>query len=338
MSFRAILIGIYLSLFILVLSGCQSKKKSKRLLVYTSVPSAIMSEIQAAFEQEYPQIKLSIYRNGTQAIISKISAEEEEGGVNADVVWLAGLSYLTQLKKEGMLHPFKSEHSAFLSSYLRDQDNCFYAGRIITSGIVYNTDIVADEDRPVYWADLWSDQWRNKVVMANPLYSGMAVLTVGTLADTYSWEYFSFLRTNGATVVQSNNAVSKKIASGEFPVGITIDYIITMMRESGSPVDLIYPEDGVIAIPCPLGIFNSSNKKVEAESFINYILSQDGQKLLVQSGAFTPVRSDVKSRPGTLGLDEIIARAFPTDWSKEHNIVENVKRQFSAIMLYWEEE
>lgn len=331
-----IILGVVLAVGIFF--ACQPGQSEKKLLIYTSVPSAIMSEIEAAFEREYPEANLSIYRNGTQAIISKIAAEREAGVVNADVIWVADPSYVNDLKAEGILHAFESKHRDALSPYLRDKDGAFYAGRIITSGIAYNTNLVSPEDVPRYWNDLWNEEWRGQVILANPLYSGMAVLTVGTLAEKYSWEYFTYLRNNGATVVQSNNTVAKKVAMGEFPIGVTIDYIVTMMRESGSPIDLVYPEDGVVTIPSPIAILNSSDNIPEAENFVDYILSREGQEMLVRSGAFTAVRSDVDPREGTPGRDEILARAIPTDWSEERNMVEDVKKRFSAIMLFWEEE
>ncbi len=317
---------------------CTSDRHERRLLIYTSVPSGIMSEIETEFEKYYPQVKLAIYRNGTQAIISKISAEREAGGPRPDIIWVADPSYVNVLKEEGMLHAFDSKYKNELSAYLRDADGCFYAGRIITSGIAYNTNMVKGDDIPQYWSDLWNENWRGKVILANPLYSGMAVLTVGTLANKYTWEYFSGLRNNGATVVQSNNSVAKKVAIGEFPIGVTIDYIVTMMRESGSPINLVYPEDGVVTIPSPLAILKQSKNISDSELFVNFILSKEGQEMLVRSGAFTSVRADITQRVGTPSRDEILARAIPTDWSEESHIVEDVKRRFSAIMLYWEEE
>lgn len=322
----------------LIAAGCFQETNERKVLIYTSVPSAIMSEIEAAFEREYADIDVSVYRNGTEAIVSKINAEREAGTTHADIIWVADPSYPHRLKEEGLLHAFESKHKNVLSSYLYDADGCYYAGRIITTGIAYNTNLVPPEEVPQTWNDLWDEKWRKNLILANPLYSGMAVLTVGTLAEKYSWDYFTELRNNGAAVVQSNNTVAKKVAMGEFPIGVTIDYIVTMMHDSGSPIDLKYPEDGVVTIPSPLAILKNSPNIKDAELFVEYILSKKGQELLVSSGAFTSVRLDVDPRPGTPTRDEILARSIPIDWSREDEMIEQVKRRFSAIMLFWEEE
>ena len=334
---RLFIISIFLTAA-LSLNGCGKKEKDKNILVYTSVPTAIMSEVEAAFEKENKGINIDVYRNGTEAIISKIAAEMEAGQTNADIIWVADPSYPLRLRDEGYLHAFDSPEKNGLSSYLYEPNGYFYAGRIITSGIVYNTQLIKSEECPNTWNDLWSEKWRKQVIIANPLYSGMAVLTVGTLAEKYTWDYFINLRNNDASVVQSNNTVAKKVATGEFPIGVTIDYIVTMMRESGSPIELKYPEDGVIAIPSPLAIMKTSQNIPDAEKFVNFILSKKGQNLLVKSGAFISVRLDVEPRPGMPTRDEILARSIPIDWSNESDMIEQVKRKFSAIMLYWEEE
>ncbi len=329
---------LIIGLLLTSLVSCNEAPKERKIFVYTSVPSAIMSDVEAAFEKDYPDINMSIYRNGTEAIASKIAAEREAGNLSADVLWVADPSYFIQLKAENMLFAFQSKEKEAISPFLRDPDDCFYAARIITTGIAYNTNMVTRDEVPKYWNDLWNENLKGKVIIANPLYSGMAVLTVGTLAHKYNWDYFTSMRNNGATVVQSNNTVAKKIAMGEFPIGITIDYIVTMMRESGSPIDLVYPEDGVITIPSPIGILKTSKNAEDSKIFVDYILSKKGQEMLVKSGAFTSVRSDVTPREGTPGRDEILARAIPTDWSTDRGQLDDVKKRFSAIMLYWEDE
>jgi len=46
---------------------------------------------------------MNIYRSGTQVVISKLQAEQQAGGMLADMLWMADIDYFEDLAKKDLL-------------------------------------------------------------------------------------------------------------------------------------------------------------------------------------------------------------------------------------------
>ncbi|WP_099772706.1 ABC transporter substrate-binding protein [Mesotoga sp. H07.pep.5.3] len=307
---------------------------TEKIMLYTSVPTEIMTAIADAFMAANPDIELEVFRSGTGTIQTKLAAEAQTGNVQADVLWVAEFSYYETLKKEGLLAQIYPEEAASLPENFKDPDGYYYAGRLINMVIAYNTKALTPETAPRSWKELTDEKWYDNFVVPNPEYSGAAVAAVGALAKKYGWEYFKDLRENEAVVVRGNSDVAQKVAAGEFPIGMTLDYIARDLNVKGSPIDIIYPTDGTIAIPSPIAILKSSQKMEAAMKFVNYILSIEGQKALVELGSLVPVRSDVNPPANTPPAGEILDQAMEIDWKYIEEGLTEINTNFSDIMLF----
>ncbi|TYB82690.1 MAG: ABC transporter substrate-binding protein [Kosmotoga sp.] len=307
---------------------------TEKIMLYTSVPTEIMTAIADAFMEENPTIEVEIFRSGTGTIQTKIAAELQSGNLQADLIWVAEFSYYETLKDQGLLAKIFPEEAEALPDIFKDPENYYYAGRLINMIIAFNTNELTQETAPQSWTDLMDSKWYDNFVMPNPEYSGAAVAAVGALALKYGWEYFEDLRENEAVVVRGNSVVAQKIAAGEFPIGMTLDYIARGLREKGSPIDIIYPKDGTIAIPSPVAIMKSTDNMEAAMAFVNYILSEKGQKALVELGSLVPIRSDVNPPPNTPPAGEILDQAMEIDWKEIKEITPEINTNFADIMLF----
>jgi len=307
---------------------------AEKIMLYTSVPTEIMTAIADAFMAANPGIELEVFRSGTGTIQTKLAAEVQSGNIQADVLWVAEFSYYETLKKQGLLAQIYPEEASALPENFKDPEGYYYAGRLINMVIAYNTKALTPETAPKSWKELTDEKWYDNYVVPNPEYSGAAVAAVGALAKKYGWKYFEDLRENGAVVVRGNSDVAQKVAAGEFPIGMTLDYIARDLNVKGSPIDIIYPTDGTIAIPSPIAILKSSQKMEAAMKFVNYILSIDGQKAQVELGSLVPVRSDVNPPANTPPAGEILGQAMEIDWKYIEEGLAEINTNFSDIMLF----
>jgi len=306
----------------------------EKIMLYTSVPTEIMTAIADAFMAENPTIEVEVFRSGTGTIQTKIAAEVEGGNLQADVIWVAEFSYYETLKKQGLLAQIFPEEADALPDNFKDPENYYYAGRLINMVIAYNTYELTPETAPQSWTDLTDSKWYDNFVIPNPEYSGAAVAAVGALSINYGWEYFEDLRKNETVVVRGNSDVAQKVAAGEFPIGMTLDYIARGLRENGSPIDIVYPKDGTIAIPSPVAVMKGTDNMEAAMVFINYILSEKGQKALVELGSLVPIRSDVNPPPNTPPAGEILDHAMKIDWKAIEELTTEINTKFADIMLF----
>jgi len=325
-------IFIFMILMVFVLSSFVIAEET--ITIYTSVPTEIMTDIKDSFEKEHPNIKLNVFRSGTGTLQAKISTEVETDNLQADIVWLADFAYYESLKKQGLLKKFTPNEADKLLPGFKDKDGYYYAGRVINMIIAYNNNLVKESESPNSWKDLSEDKWYNQCVMANPEYSGAAISAVGAIVSNYGWEYYEELRENDVDVVKGNSTVANKIASGEYKTGIVLDYMIRGMKAKGSPIELKYPEDGIIAIPSPIGIMKNTEKSSACIDFANYILSQKGQETLVKMGSFIPVRGDVEPPMGAPNATELMEQSMDTDWKYIEENLDEIKNKFGDIMLY----
>ncbi len=342
---------LILIVLISIISGCGKSKSSGHLLCYTSVPLGIMTEIKKDFEAKNPQIKinveaatseetvettdvyLKVYREGSGHVIAKLAAEQETGGgIKADLLWIAEPSYYYYLKDRNSLLNYESKWNAEIPAMFKDQDMAFWGARVFVMVIIYNSKNV--DDPPKTWQDLTNPKWKGEIAIANPSYSGASLLFVGSLAKKYSWDYFRELRANDVAVVKGNSVVAAKVATGEFDVGVTIHNIALDMKKSGSAIEVVYPSDGAVMVTSPIAIFRDSDKTELAQIFMDYVLSADGQKILVEKGNFIPVRGDVDPPADTPTRDELLETAFDLSWLEDSDHVTAIKEQFQRVVLF----
>jgi len=293
-----LLIGVLVGLI-----GTLALAEKEPLLIYTSCPIEIMTKIGEAFEAENPSINLEIFRSGTGTVTAKVATEREAGKVLADLIWVADYAYYESLKDINLLYQYKSPEASNLPSSLVDPDYYYYGARIFSMVIAYNT--LEVDDPPTRWADLLDEKWKGLVVTGNPLYSGSNVVATTALSREYGLSYFRNLRANEIAVVRGNSQAAAEIAAGAYFVGFTLDNIARNLKIAGSPIDLVYPEDGAVLLPSPIAIVSSSEHIEAAKLFINFVLSPAGQRALVEFGSYIPARADVAGPPDVPSLEEL---------------------------------
>lgn len=284
---------------------------SGTITLYTSVPQPIADKIQADFNEKNPKITLEVFRSGTSGVVAKVMTEKEAGEIMADLLWVAEPSTYESFKDQGLLHKISPKGAEDLSDGMKDPQGYYYAGRLINMIIGYNPNLVSSPPRN--WDDLLDNEYQGKLGMPSPLRSGAAVAAVHTLTDAYGWDYFEQFRANGGVQAKNNGTVRDAISSGEFKAGIFLDYMARAAKQSGSPLDYVWPADGAVFIPSPIAVVETSSNKDAAVVFVEYVLSQEGQQTLVELGNFIPVRGDVDPPAGTPGLNDI--KHLPTDWT-----------------------
>ena len=305
--------------------------QNKTLTLYTSVPTEIITKVAKAFEAENPDIKVDVFRSGTGTITAKIAAEEEAGDVKADVVWVADFAYYETLKERDLLMKYRSPAAGSIPDSLKDPEGYYYGARMITMIIAYNTNFV--DEPPTTWKGLLDDKWEGLIGMANPLYSGAALDTVGSITMNYGLEFYRELRANGASVVRGNSGTARSISSGEFPVGITLDYIVRNQKAEGSPIETVYPDDGAVAIPSPIGIISNTDAPEAAKTFLDFAVAREGQETLRELGSFIPVIPGMTPPAGAPSLEELTDSSLPIDWGFIRRNTEWLRDEFTKIML-----
>ena len=270
---------------------------AQQITVYTSQPTEQMDLVVQAFNEVHPEVEVEVFRSGTTEVMSKLQAELAAGTSPADVLLIADAVAMTQLKDGGHLMPYPDAPVEGIPDALIDPDMTFFGTKLITTGIVYNTDRVAEA--PASWADLTDPAVAADLIMPSPLYSGAAVIHVGTMVQQpeFGWDWYETLAEAGAVAGQGNGSVLEAVARGEKAYGIIIEYMAMNAAAEGSPVAFVFPEEGVSAITQPVAIMATTDAADAAKLFVDFQLGEAAQAQSVEQGYF-PVREGVAQPEG----------------------------------------
>ncbi|MEE2861163.1 MAG: ABC transporter substrate-binding protein [Pseudomonadota bacterium] len=268
------------------LTGLALSAQAETLTVYTSQPQDQMTEVIAAFNEEHPEIEVELFRSGTTEVMAKLQAEFAAGGSPADVLLIADAVAMTQLKQDDRLMAYPQAPTEGISPALLDADQMFFPTKLITTGIVYNTNLV--DTPPTSWADLAKPDVASRTIMPSPLYSGAAAIHVGTLVQQpdMGWDFIEAMADGGAVAGQGNGTVLEAVARGEKAYGVLVEYMAMNAKEQGSPVDFVFPSEGVTAVTQPVAIMADTDAPEAAKAFVDWQLSQAAQAQSVDQGYF----------------------------------------------------
>lgn len=264
---------------------------AETLTLYTSQPEADAAKTVDAFKKVHPDIDVNIYRSGTSDILTKLAAEFAANSPQPDVLLIADAVSMELLKKDDRLMPYPEAKLDGLEEGSYDADKTYFGSKLITTGIAYNT---AAKEKPQHWADLAKPEYKEGLVMPSPLYSGAAayMLSGFALDPDLGWGYFEKLKGNDTIAVRGNGAVLKSVASGEKPYGILVDFMAMNAKKKGSPVEFVFPSEGVPAVTEPVAILKTAKNVEGAKAFVDFILSDEGQKLALSMG-YLPAKASV---------------------------------------------
>lgn len=276
------------------------------LNVYTSEPEEKVDEINQAFMEANPDIEVQVYRAGTGDLNARIATEKESGSIEADVLWAADAPTFEKYQEDGDLAPLDGVDTSAVIEDVVDPDNYYVGTRLMPTVIAYNTNVISEDDVPTSWQDLTDPKYKDKIVLPNPAVSGAAAFNASVWKNEPSLgtAWFDELAKNAPMVAESNGPTSQAVADGSRPVGIVVDYLVRELEAKGSPVKTVYASEGSPYITEPAAIFEASEEKDAAKKYIEFLISEEGQKLAVEQ-SYLPVREDVGTPEGAPALEEI---------------------------------
>ena len=85
---------------------------------------------------------------------------------------------------------------------------------------------------------------------------------------------------NLAQVSDRSFGVPDAVNSGQYGIGIVIDFFGLSAKASGFPVEFVYPTVTTI-VPANVGIIANAKNQKAAQAFVEFLLSEEGQQILL---------------------------------------------------------
>ena len=259
----------------------------QQVTVITSFPKELTEAYKKAFEAKNPGTKVEILNKGTPAAVAYV--RETPAGSRPDVFWASAPDAFEVLAKDGLLQKYDPGVvvPAKIGNYPINDPQGFYRGQALAGyGIMWNTRYLAANKLPApkEWSDLVDPVYHGHLAISSPSRSGTTHLTVETILQgegwNNGWAQMLAIAGNCAAITERSFGVPDGVANGQYGIGLVIDFFGLAAKNSGFPVEFVYPAVTAI-VPANIGLVNGAKSADMGRRFIQFALSEDGQLLLL---------------------------------------------------------
>lgn len=273
---------------LLLAAPFQAHAQEGKLVIVTSYPTDTTVTIKKAFEAKHPDIKVEMLRKGTTSGIKYL--QETAANNTSDMFWASAPDAFEVLKGDGLLQKYKVKVTGIpemVGAFPINDPDGYYKGFAASGyGIMWNTRYLKAKKLPVpkTWGDLAKPIYHGHVGMSAPSRSGTTHLTVETLLQGEGWDKgwakWKAIAGNFKTVTERSFGVPDGVNSGQFGLGVVIDFFGLASKASGFPVEFLYPPMTTL-VPANIAIVKNAPNRAAAAAFIEFLLSPEGQEVLL---------------------------------------------------------
>lgn len=244
------------------------------------------------FEKKYPFVKANEWRNDSKTLIRKVLEEANAGRVLVDVVETTA-DGMGLIKREGLFQEYYSPEARYYPSELKatGKNGFFYLpNRETYNSLGFNTKLIPAATAPRNLKELLDPKWKGKMAITG---TSTGVRWVGNVLDVMGREFLEKMADQDISVQDmAPAALINLIGSGEVPMSPTIfDANVTMAKRKGAPVEW-RPIEPVVTTVGSAAIMAKAANPHTALLFIDFLLSKEGQQLIMKGGLWSP-REDI---------------------------------------------
>jgi len=127
--------------------------------------------------------------------------------------------------------------------------------------------------------------------------SGTGFLSVSALlqldGEQKGWQYLNAVNQNVVEYVPSGSKPCKLAGTGEHPIGVSFDYRAAKAKESGEPIQVVFPKEGSGWEIEANALVKKAQIKPAAKTFLDWAITPEVSKKYAQNFAITAVKTDV---------------------------------------------
>ncbi|MFT7537910.1 MAG: iron(III) transport system substrate-binding protein [Lysobacterales bacterium] len=299
-----------LSLIVMVLGMTTGAVANEKLTVFSGRKEPLIRPVIDLFEKT-SNIKVTLKTGKSGALAHQILQELPK--TTADVFIAKESGSLEFLRMKGGFDSYSSEATKNIPDSVKASDNTWIGVSGRSRAVIYNKDLVKDEDLPTHLEDLLDVKYKGKVAAVNSGNESLVAWVSGlrlAIGHAKTKELLQGLKDNDIQLIgKSHTQVRKSIARGEFPFGLINHYYYHLQRHDAEVdyrnVGIIYLDQdkggrGEIVNVSGAGIVKNAPHRGNAEKFINFLASSEAQRLFAEVNFEYPLIAGVKAHPETL--------------------------------------
>ena len=300
------------------LSFAQAPAIENELYLITPVSKDVHDPMLKAFaawanKKYHVDVTTSAIPKGTPVAYGQIL--EWKGKPQADVFWGGEATLFDQLAIEGLLEQVNIPKAMWdeipasigkpVPLPLKDPKKFWVGTTLEPYGIIYQPTLLKRLGVEIKdWDDLLNPKLKGQIAQCTPDRSSSSHASYEVILQTYGWEkgweWLTKLAANTGIFTARSRDVPNVVAKGEFAVGFAVpSYMAFAEVLGGYDVMYVYPKNAYVT-PEPMSVLKGAPHSKAGQAFIEFCLSEEGQKLFSELGVYpiTP-KYKVQGPPGS---------------------------------------
>jgi iron(III) transport system substrate-binding protein len=288
--------------------GLAGTALAQALTIYSGRGEALIGPLIEQAEQELG-IEIEVRYGDTAELAATIL--EEGNNSPADLFFGQDAGALGALAQEGRTADIPEDLLSQVDERFRSPEGQWIGISGRSRVINYNTDLVEPSELPDSIWELTEPQWRGRVGWAPTNGSFQSFVTALRLVegDDRALEWLEGMRDNDVVVYNNNTAIVEALGRGEIELGLVNNYYLYrfLAEDPDFPVAQHYTrgDAGSMVNVAGVAVINTTDQQEDAEAFIRYLLTPEGQEFFAQETKEYPLVVGIEPPENQLTLDEI---------------------------------
>jgi iron(III) transport system substrate-binding protein len=301
-------IALVVALLAAAAAGCGGGSDDP-LTIYSGREEELVAPLFEKFT-EATGIEVEV-RYGDSAELAATIAEEGDNSP-ADVFFAQDPGSLGSV--ESQLSELPVGTLELVDTQFRDADGRWVGTSGRSRVIAYNTETLTAEEVPDSVFDLTDPEWKGRVGVAPTNASFQAFVTAMRLSagEDATRKWLLDMKANQVREYEKNTPIVDAVASGEIDLGLVNHYYLYLVKEEQPDASvenhfLEAGDPGALVSVAGAGVLASSDQTEDAERFLAYLLSDEGQRFYVDEAeeAEYPLIAGIEPKEGLPMLSEL---------------------------------
>lgn len=306
-------------LFVVVLAigltGCSSSEESDELLIYNAQHESLTKEWIDAFTEE-TGIKVRYRQGGDTELGNQLIAEGDSSP--ADVFLTENSPAMAAVERAGLFADVDQATVAQVPAQFRPTTGQWTGVAARATVFAYNKNRLTEAQLPRSIMDLQQPDWKGRwgAPPVKPDFQAIVAAMLQLTGQEATSQWLTGMKTN-AELFSDNIATLRAVNDGQVDGGVIYHYYWfrdqAETKEISDNTALHYfrnEDPGAFVSISGGGVLNSSDKKDDAQRFLTFITSKQGQEVLENGTSFEyPVASGVPANKALVPLDQLQAPA-----------------------------
>lgn len=279
------------------------------LVIYSGRSEPLIQPVIDAFKAKYPNVNILLKAGSNSELANALI--EEKNNPQADVFITTELLTVQSLTAEGIFQSYAPVGVENIPAEFVGEGNAWTGLTKRARVIIYNKDLVAEDEAPASIFDLVDPKWQGQVAAAGSTNGGMQAQIASMqqlLGDEATEEWLNGLIANDVTFFGGHTDVRKAVGAGEFKIGLVNHYYYHLQLEEGSNVGVVYPDQGegqvgLFTNATAAAVVNGTGNPAAAQAFLDFLISEEGQKLFAEQNYEYPLLAGVPIKEGVQPLE-----------------------------------